>query len=246
MPRSACCGLRLRARSGKTAVVLNGFQNECDGRAPPPLRFRWALLALVTFCAAGSCGPSVQSIYEGNVRFEHCYRLDLEVDTAPTHRRACWSEWLSRYTYGQPRDRIEYARRRMHAFSNGDADRPSLDIGEAKKTEARQFYLVVPAPTSAHAPPPPIATRWFGDAGTSPTSPTSPTAPTAPTASASEQVQAPQAPQAPPAPQDKCSLACRETFVKCQAPCDADAGQPQASCKSCDGDYKTCMKRCFQ
>src|SRR3954466_12347873 len=53
-----------------------------------------------------SCGPSVQSIYEGDVRFEHCYRLDLELDVATTHRQACWTTWLDRYTYGQSRDRL--------------------------------------------------------------------------------------------------------------------------------------------
>ena len=211
--------------------MLSGFQNERGNEAPLPLRFRRPILGLMALLAIGACGPSVQSIYEGNVRFEHCYRLDLEVDTAPTHRRACWTEWLGMYTYGQPRDRIEYARRRVHAFSNGDVDRPSLDVGDEKKAEARQFYLVVPAPTSVHAPPPPIATRWEGDAGPSPTAPLAPT---------TEQVALPRAPQ------DKCNAACRESFAKCGAPCDADAGKPDPACKICDADYKTCMKRCFQ
>jgi hypothetical protein len=187
------------------------------------------LAALAAFAAAGACGPSVQSIYEGNVRFEHCYRLDLEVDTAPTHRRACWSEWLSMYTYGQPRDRIEYARRRLHSFANGDTARPTLDVGDDKQAEARQFYLVVPAPTSVHAPPPPIATRWYGDAGTAPAPPTT------------EQVAAPVS-----APQDKCNDACREKLGNCQHDCTPDGGKPDPACKICESDYKTCMKRCFQ
>jgi len=236
MPRSPPSGLRLQARSGKTGAVLSGLLNQ-GGRftprsGPSPLRFRWlvvAAVALAAFGAAVACGPSVQSIYEGNVRFEHCYRLDLEVDTAPTHRRACWSEWLNLYTYGQPRDRIEYARRRLHSFANGDVARPTLDIGEVKQTEARQFYLVVPAPTSVHAPPPPIATRWYGDAGTAPTAPTT------------EQVAAPVS-----APEDKCSEACRDTLSNCQHACNPSAGKPEPACKICDSDYKTCMKRCFQ
>ncbi len=211
--------------------MLSGFQNECGGKAPPPLRFRWPVLALLALLAAGACGPSVQSIYEGNVRFEHCYRLDLEVDTAPTHRRACWTEWLSMYTYGQPRDRIEYARRRVHSFANGDLDRPTLNIGDDddKKAEARQFYLVVPAPTSVHAPPPPIATRWYGNGSTAPTAPTT------------EQVAAPA-----PAPEDKCSEACRESLSTCQRACVPATGKPDPACKICDSDYKTCMKRCFE
>ncbi|MEP7051282.1 MAG: hypothetical protein ABJB12_13060 [Pseudomonadota bacterium] len=175
--------------------------------------------------AAFACGPSVQSIYEGNVRFEHCYRLDLEVDTAPTHREACWKEWLGMYTYGQPRDRIEYARRRVRAFASGDVDCPKLDIGDLKRAEARQFYLVVPSPTSVHASPPPVATRWEGDAGTAP-----------PAAVTTGQL----------APEDQCSAACHETYAACSAPCDPDAGKVSAPCKACGPDYKACMKRCFR
>jgi len=197
-------------------------------RARRSLRFsfgRWAVVVLSTSAVTCACGPSVQSIYEGNVRFEHCYRLDLEVDAAPTHREACWKEWLGMYTYGQPRDRIEYARRRARAFSSGDPNCPKLEIADSKQSEARQFYLVVPAPTSVHAPPPPIATRWYGDAGTAPP--------------------APAAPQSG-APADECVSACRETFAQCARPCDADAGQHEPACKVCDADYKACMKRCFQ
>src|SRR4051812_7439067 len=123
MPRSRASSLRLRARSGKTGSVLSGSQNEGGRSATPRLHFGWPVASLCALLITGACGPSVQSIYEGNVRFEHCYRLDLEVDTAPTHRRACWSEWLNLYTYGQPRDRIEYARRRLHSFTNGDTAR---------------------------------------------------------------------------------------------------------------------------
>src|SRR5450432_559778 len=193
---SPAFGLRRRAASGKTGAVHARFEKVEAGTAPRSLLGRATFAGLATLLAGGACGPSVQSIYEGNVRFEHCYRLDLEVDTAPTHRQACWTEWLSMYTYGQPRDRIEYARRRVHAFASGDVDRPTLDIGDAKKTEARQFYLVVPAPTSVHAPPPPIATRWYGDAGAAPTAPTVPTATTSASVSA---------------PNDPCSSDCRET-----------------------------------
>lgn len=229
MPLPQESRLRKQARSAKTDAVLSGSQNP-GGRTPPPLRFRWAVLALVAVVAAFACGPSVQSIYEGNVRFEHCYRLDLEVDTAPTHRRACWSEWLSMYTYGQPRDRIEYARKRLHSFTNGDLARPTLDIGDDKQAEARQFYLVVPTPTSVHAPPPPIATRWYGDAGAAP-----------PASATTEQVPVPAS-----APEDRCTDPCREKLSKCQGACGADAGKPDPLCKNCEPDYKTCMKRCFQ
>jgi hypothetical protein len=225
MPACLAFGLRLRASSGKTDAVHSPTEIETARRAPRSQLGRSLLTAFVVACVSDACGPSVQSIYEGNVRFEHCYRLDLEVDAAPTHREACWKEWLGMYTYGQPRDRIEYARRRVRAFSTGDLDCPKLSIGDTKKAEARQFYLVVPAPTSVHAPPPPIATRWYGDAGTPPPTPT---------------------PALVAAPQDECGSNCRENFQLCTRPCDPDASKPDPACKACDPDYKACMKRCFQ
>jgi hypothetical protein len=218
---------------GENSAVLSGFENESGRSAARPFRFGPLVVALLGVLALGvaasACGPSVQSIYEGNVRFEHCYRLDLEVDAAPTHREACWKEWLGMYTYGQPRDRIEYARRRAQAFANGDVNRPSLDIeeasGNAKKAEARQFYLVVPAQTSVHAPPPPIATRWYADAG-------SPPAPT------TEQGEA--------APADQCAAGCHGKRTDCEEACASDGGKPEVSCKACDPAYKGCMRRCFE
>jgi hypothetical protein len=66
----------------------------------PRVRQAFALmvpaLILAGPCVSAGCGPSVQSIYEGDVRFEHCYRLDLELDVAPSHRQACWTSWLDR------------------------------------------------------------------------------------------------------------------------------------------------------
>ncbi|MFZ5895789.1 MAG: hypothetical protein ACOY0T_32330 [Myxococcota bacterium] len=172
---------------------------------------------------ASSCGPSVQSIYEGDVRFEHCYRLDLDLNIAPSHREACWKQWLTSYTYGQPRDRIEYARRRVRAFGSGDVTRPSLDSGTQARSERRQFYLVVPEPTSAHASPPPLATVI------------------PPSDSA-----APPAPEPPRAPAATCAAACDSSWRSCETACAPDGGASETACKSCVPDYKRCMKRCFE
>jgi hypothetical protein len=194
-----------------------------------------ALVALSIPVGFVACGPSVQSIHEGSVRFEHCYRLDLDLEIAPGHREACWKEWLSSYTYGQSADRIDYARRRVRAISSGDTSRPELDIAGERRPEERQFYLVVPGPTSMHAPPAPIATRVLGlDGGVPPMSPTaSPPASLEPTP-----------PPAPSAPEDECAKACRSAHQSCAAACGADAGS--ATCKSCEPDYKACMRRCFR
>lgn len=187
-----------------------------------------AAVVLAGPCLASGCGPSVQSIYEGDVRFEHCYRLDLEVDVAPTHRQACWTTWLDRYTYGQPRDKLEYARRRVRAFASGDVDKPELRVGhETAQQDARQFYLVVPSPTSVHAPPPPIATRLNAVAEPPP-------APSSEALAKSAEK---------PMPGEDCATACRGAFNSCNQACDPSAKTP--ACKSCDPDYKKCMQRCF-
>lgn len=186
---------------------------------------RWcARLAVAAALASASlaCGPSVQSIYEGDVRFEHCYRLDLDLNIAPTHREACWKQWLSSYTYGQPRDRIEYARRRTRAFASGDVTRPSLATGSEKRPQRREFYLVVPQPTSVHAPPPPMATPVYAaDAGPPPAASARP-------------------------PGSTCASDCAASWQSCGAVCGPDGGASEAACKSCEPDYKRCMKRCFE
>lgn len=186
----------------------------------------WAVMrsrsALFVVAGVLGCGPSVQSIYEGSVRFEHCYRLDLELEVATTHREACWKNWLERYTYGQSRDRLEYARRRVRAFAAGDTDRPQLKIG-GDDQETRQFYLVVPAPTSVHASPPPIATRVNLPGETPPDPSSTPSAKSA----------------AKPTPGEECATACKSAFSSCSDACASDA--KSTACKSCDPDYKKCM-----
>lgn len=192
-----------------------------------PARIILSLAALLLGpTLVASCGPSVQSIYEGSVRFEHCYRLDLELDVATSHRQACWATWLDRYTYGQSRDRLEYARRRLRAFSTGDVDRPTLRLGDNQQ-DSRQFYLVVPSPTSIHAPPPPIATR----VNLTPDAPPSNSAEAGKVAAKS-------------APGEDCAEGCKSAFDSCNEACDPTA--KGAACKSCDPDYKKCMARCFE
>jgi hypothetical protein len=170
-----------------------------------------------------ACGPSAQSIYEGDIRFEHCYRLDLDLNIAPTHRDACWKQWVRSYTYGQSRDKIEYARRRIRAFSSGDISRPTLNVSSEPPKETRAFYLVVPEPTSVHAPPPPMATPVY----------------TAPVAST------PPPPVVPDPPRSKCATSCETSWQSCEAACGVDGGMSATACKSCEPDYKRCMKRCF-
>jgi hypothetical protein len=223
---------------------------------------RGLFTTLATGCAvlgASSCGPSVQSIYEGNVRFEHCYRLDLDLEIVPTHRRHCWEQWLESYRYGQPRDRVEYARRRLRLFASGDFQRPLLEIesaappGPGRGSGLAESTPVRPEPTSVRAPPPAI----IPGVGVEP--------------KASEPNARPL-----PAPGDGCADVCADSRGDClgsscpesqlraeeggvatgQAP---DEGQTRSKaaggaagsdgrpeCVRCDQDYKSCMRRCFE
>ena len=157
----------------------------------------------VALLFAAACGPSVQTIYEGNVRFEHCYRLDLDLEIVPTHRRHCWEQWLENYRFGQPKDRVDYARRRLRLFANGDFARPTLRLEPSAHPAPGEVYATPEAaPTSVHAPPPPIA------AGTAPALPP-------PNLSAT-----------PPAPGAECSDSCQRSRLECR-PSARRAAEPQ-------------------
>lgn len=164
-----------------------------------------------------ACGPSLTTVHEGTVRFEHCYRLDLEPNEAKPERLGCWRLWLGSYTYGQPRDRIDHARRRLKSLANGDTTRPQLQIAGEHHPEERQFYLVVPGPTNIHAPPPPIATVEQPPEDAKPTP----------------------IPDKPP-PAAGCADGCRDDWEAC---CTPDAG---AGCDGCKKTYTTCMRGCFK
>jgi hypothetical protein len=186
------------------------------------------LLAAPVGVAGGvqACGPSVQAVYEGNVRFEHCYRLDLDPNIAATHRHACWQSYVEGYRYGQTKDRIDYANRRARALSAGDTSRPSLRL-DGVDAAAPTSPTEAPMPTNVHAPPPPMAkTTATADAGR-------------PDASGAPEAAAPQA---------KCSAACWDSWSRCGGlSCDSDAGgKVGQACESCDRDYRRCMQRCFR
>jgi hypothetical protein len=187
---------------------------------------------VTTFALAGltaRCGPSVQSIYEGNVRFEHCHRLDLDSHIASSHREACWREWLKVYTYGQVRDRIEHARLRIRDIEQGEEARPALKLDGTRRPEDRGFYVSSPTPTSAHSPPPPTAPASVEpDAGAAP-----------------EKAPPKPAPK-PDAPGANCASACQTDLETCQRPCQNESAAKPKACASCEPDYKKCMRRCFE
>jgi hypothetical protein len=108
--------------------------------------------AAAALALAPGCGPSFEAIQEGDLRFAHCDRLDLDPKIAPSHRLHCWREWRRVYTYGQTRDRVEYAQRRIAEVLSGDSDPPFVLPDGA----ARRQSDVPPAPNPALSSPPPI------------------------------------------------------------------------------------------
>jgi hypothetical protein len=125
-----------------------------------PRFFRRLLICAAATAALAffACGPSVQLVYEGNMRFEHCYRLDFDEHIVPTHRRTCWAEWVDNYAKGQTRDRIEYAKRRVESLDRGDAGVLSLHLEDPADAGAPAAVAEpVPIPTSPHAPPPAVS-----------------------------------------------------------------------------------------
>jgi hypothetical protein len=176
--------------------------------------------------ATTGCGPSYQAVYECDVRFEHCYALDQESVT-PDAMKGCWRDWLHTYTYGQSRDRVEYAATRFSELSL-DPTLPGEDTAATRPKRARGL-VVAPLPTSAFVAPPNVA----GD-GT----------PAVTVAGATGPAHA--APVAVPvavttqAPGQQCMGACAERWNGCRRGC-ADG-----ACDACDRSYKECAPACFR
>ena len=114
---------------------------------------RRPLLAAAALALAPGCGPSFEAIQEGDLRFAHCDRLDLDPKIAPSHRLHCWREWRRVYTYGQTRDRVEYAQRRIAEVLSGDPDPPFVLPDGAP---GRRQSDLPAAPNPALSSPPPI------------------------------------------------------------------------------------------
>lgn len=184
------------------------------------LAVRGGALACLGAVAWG-CGPGLEMKHESNLRFEHCYRLDMDPRIAWQHREHCWRDWTERYTVDQPLDRIEYARRRIADMESGETR--VLSIHEAPRPRDRVFAevgtegetpMAAPAPTSAHAPPPK----------------TEPVAP----------------PPPPPSASVRPGSSCAEECGKAGDACDRLCAAKQADCATCREDYRACMRRCFE
>jgi hypothetical protein len=181
-------------------------------------RAAWVLI--VGLGASAGCGPSYQAVYECDVNFEHCYALD-QGSASPDAMKACWREWLHSYTYGQSRDRVEYAATR---FSELSLD-PTLPGEDTAVHPKRNRGMVAPLPTSAFAPPPNLA-GGDRDGAAPPPTVAGATGPPRPVVTAQ-------------APGEQCTSACAERWNGCRKGC-ADG-----ACDACDRSYKECVPACF-
>lgn len=194
----------------------------------------------------GACGPSFQAIYEGDARFEHCYALEENPLTPMTKKADCWRDWSEHYTYGQTRDRVQYAIARYVALSEASsAPTDEAMMLAAPGVAPRVTSIAAPAPTNAFAPPPKVLSD-VPDADVE-----------RPKERASDRIKvAAGSPHNPDAsseavpPSQSCADGCLTDYRACNAQCVGPRADVRAlggvPCRACDGTYRGCMHTCFE
>jgi len=199
-----------------------------------------SVLALA-LCA---CGPSFQAIYEGNVRFEHCYALEENPQLALPDKAACWRDWSEHYTFGQTRDRVQYAISRYVALSRTSAaPTDEAMMNAAPGQTPRTTTIFAPAPSNAFAPPPKVLESGEARSTVSPGHPGEVNAANTPYfdggAPASTAITV-------NAPNQTCLDVCAGDYRGCSSTCDGDAGPKSKPCTTCKQKYATCGRACFK
>ena len=175
-----------------------------------------------------ACGPSFQAVYEGNVRFEHCYAME-ERPQLPIHEKAeCWHDWSERYTFGQTRDRIHYATARYVALSQSVPTDEAMMMA-APGMQERQSTINAPMPTNAFAPPPKVLEAT--DAGVG--KPVRPSEVPVIAGVGTSSADAGDAGPVKPPPGAVCVDTCGSKFHGCTA-------------KDCETVYRTCVRSCMK
>lgn len=188
--------------------------------------------------AAVACGPSFQVVYEGDSRFEHCYALDENPNVLMQQKGECWSDWIKHYTYGQTRDRVEFAAVRYRAIMRaGTLPTDEAVMGAAPGEGTQGTALAAPAPTNAFASP--IKTMGEGSDASAPAS-ASPVPRPAPALVSREPEPATSLPPAPKPPGATCVDACTDKWQSCRGACSL------AVCTACDKTYGKCASACFK
>lgn len=192
------------------------------------------LLLIAGALGVAGCGPSFEAIQEGDLRFAHCDRLDLDPNISPSHRLHCWREWRRVYTYGQTRDRVEYAQRRIAEVVSGDTG-PAFDLptGSGRPSSTNQPS----APNPVHSPPPAvvpvngngsgIGNGASGGNGSGATS-----------GSSSESA------LARDAPAGTFGMSCRSRCEQARAGCTPGCETQPRGCQECESTLESCLSSC--
>lgn len=187
-----------------------------------------AVGAVALAAAALACGPSYQALYEGDARFEHCYALEEGNQASMAQKGDCWRTWILHYTYGQTRDRVEYAGARFRALTRAPSAPTDEAMMAAAPGEGVASNVSTPAPTSAFAPPPKTLDESTVDASTD-----------LPMGYVDAGIRAVTEESAVAPPGTACATGCEATWSRCR---DCDGG---AKCAACTATYKKCMRTCF-
>jgi hypothetical protein len=204
-------------------------------------------LGVACVCFGFGCGPNVQMIYEGNVRFEHCYRLDMDPTIAPTHRRACWQDWLTRHTYAQSGDRLSHAQQRLNDLDRGDQSTLTLSVDAGN---GGPLAGSLPLPMNIHDAPPPRAIEPVPTPSQLPKQSVGPPTPAPPGAECSDECRV---------HWEACAQSCVNhddallSGVQSAAKLPTDVTVPASQkkdlkyeCLNCRRQLKACMRRCYK
>lgn len=203
----------------------------------------FSILAASVATSVAACGSSFQSVYEGDVRFEHCYRLDEESAVPAAQKLSCWEDWAARNSQGQTRDRAEYARMRTKILASG------VDgLVAAAAPGSIPSAISCPMPASAFVSPP----MTMNADGRAPAGIATPgTSGGAISVNASEPVASLAVPIVSEAgrgsnrplsqpPAVACTATCAKAWSECGGGCRVSA------CRTtCDRGYRQCMRACF-
>jgi hypothetical protein len=196
------------------------------------MAMRKLLTPFAIVAVVGACGPSFQTIYENDARFEHCYALDDSATASLDQKSRCWKDWKEHHTYGQTRDRVEYAQSRSVALSSADVPTDEAMMHAAPGEVGEHQQLTAPTPTNAFAPPEAMAADDGGVRASPPPTITAFVAPPPPPvvdAGASTTQVRPRA--------AVCTDDCTRSFQECKASRDAGA---------CDDGYDRCVVNCVK
>ena len=194
------------------------------------MAMRKLLIPFGITAVVGACGPSFQTIYENDARFEHCYALDDSATSTLDQKAKCWKDWKEHHTFGQTRDRVEYAQSRFVALNSPDMPTDEAMMHAAPGEVGEHQQLTAPTPTNAFAPPEAMAAVDAGTHVTPPPTITAFVAPPPPTGDAGSSANV--RPRAA-----ICTDDCTRAFQECKASRDAGA---------CDDGYDRCVVACVK